>query len=196
MKRFIILAAALLCAVAANAQQLKTAQGITIETEPEPKPKKTLVPTERGFEQSVEVGGFYTTDDWFFIGAKYIAGYRFNKTLFVGGGTGFEFEVWDGIATIPVFANAKAYIGNWRLTPFIGLSIGGRIDLTNDLPNDHGYTIKPFGIYCDPHIGVEYTIKRYAFNLKLGWSLVNYIDYYDGETGTESGPSLNIGEKF
>ena len=191
MKRFIILVAALLCAVTANAQQLKTAQGITIETEPEPKPKKTLSPTERGFEQSVEVGGFYT--DWFFIGAKYIAGYRFNKTLFVGGGTGFEFAVWDGIATIPVFANAKAYIGNWRLTPFIGLSIGGRIHLTNDYL---GYTIKPFGIYCDPHIGVEYRIKRYALNLKLGWSLVNTIDYVDGETGTESGPSLNIGVKF
>ena len=190
MKRFIILAAVLLCAVTANAQQLKTAQGITIETEPEPKSKKTFAPIERGFEQSVEVGGFYT--DWFFIGAKYIAGYRFNKTLFVGGGTGFEFEVWDGIATIPVFANAKAYIGNWRLTPFIGLSIGGRIDLTND----SGYTIKPFGIYCDPHIGVEYRIKRYALNLKLGWSLVNYIDYCDGATGTESGPSLNIGVKF
>ena len=194
MKRFIILAAALLCAVTANAQQLKTAQGITIETyepKPEPKSKKNLAPTERGFEQSVEVGGFYT--DWFFIGAKYIAGYRFNKTLFVGGGTGFEFAVWDGIATIPVFANAKAYIGNWRLTPFIGLSIGGRIDLTNDYL---GYTIKPFGIYCDPHIGVEYRIKRYALNLKLGWSLVNTIDYFDGETGTESGPSLNIGVKF
>ena len=194
MKRFIILAAALLCAITTNAQQLKTAQGITIETyepKPEPKPKKTLAPTERGFEQYVEVGGFYT--DWFFIGAKYIAGYRFNKTLFVGGGTGFEFAVWDGIATIPVFANAKAYIGNWRLTPFIGLSIGGRIHLTNDYL---GYTIKPFGIYCDPHIGVEYRIKRYALNLKLGWSLVNTIDYVDGETGTESGPSLNIGVKF
>ena len=130
MKRFIILAAALLCAVAANAQQLKTAQGITIETEPEPKPKKTLVPTERGFEQSVEVN-IGSDADYLIVGANYTAGYRFNNYIFAGGGAGLNFWSENGSAIIPVYANVRGYFMKTRLKPFASLSIGTDIIMYN-----------------------------------------------------------------
>ena len=136
MKRFIILAAALLCAVTANAQQLKTAQGITIETyepKPEPKPKKpkkTLSPTERGFEQSVEVN-IGSDADYLIVGANYTAGYRFNNYIFAGGGTGLNFWSDNGSAIIPVYANVRGYFMKTRLKPFASLSIGTDIIMYN-----------------------------------------------------------------
>ena len=167
MKRFIILAAALLCAVAANAQQLKTAQGITIETEPEPKTKKTLVPTERGFEQSVEVsvnpGDPYSE---IFASAEYIAGYRFNNYLFLGGGTGLELLHYYSLA-MPIYANARLYLlpkSRWQ--PFVSLSLGAIVPIANDGREQHN-GIQP---HINPSVGVNYRINnKYSCYLNLGY---------------------------
>ena len=169
MKRFIILAAVLLCAVAANAQQLKTAQGITIETEPEPKPKKTLSPTERGFEQSVEVGGHLCLDyiSDFLVSAEYIAGYRFNNYLFLGGGTGLELLLNYNSLAMPIYANARLYLlpkSRWQ--PFVSLSLGAlvRIAEGDNLSYDD---IQP---HINPSIGVNYRINsKYSCYLNLGY---------------------------
>ena len=168
MKRFIILAAALLCAVAANAQQLKTAQGITIETEPEPKPKKTLAPTERGFEQSVEVsvnpGDPYSE---IFASAEYIAGYRFNSYLFLGGGTGLELLLNHNSLAMPIYANARLYLlpkSRWQ--PFVSLSLGAIVPIANDGREQHN-GIQP---HINPSVGVNYRINnKYSCYLNLGY---------------------------
>ena len=58
MKKIIFIAIAGLLAVTATAQQLKSAQGITtITTIEKPKKEKKIFPIEKGFEQSVELGG-------------------------------------------------------------------------------------------------------------------------------------------
>jgi len=184
MKRFIILAAALLCAVAANAQQLKTAQGITIETyepKPEPKPKKTLTHTGRGFEQSVEVG-VHLGDPYseIFASAEYIAGYRFNNYLFLGGGTGLEWFIGEDLA-IPIYANARLYLlpkSRWQ--PFVSLSLGALVPLA---VGSVFYRYDGTQLHINPTIGVNYRINnKYSCYLNLGymprWTYY-YNEYYD-----------------
>ena len=168
MKRFIILAAALLCAVAANAQQLKTAQGITIETEPEPKPKKPLAPTERGFEQSVEVS-VNPCDPYseIFASAEYIAGYRFNSYLFLGGGTGLELLLNHNSLAMPIYANARLYLlpkSRWQ--PFVSLSLGAIVPIANDGREQHDGIQR----HINPTVGVNYRINnKYSCYLNLGY---------------------------
>lgn len=179
MKRFIILAAALLCAVATNAQQLKTAQGITFETEPEPKPKKTLVPTERGFEQSVEVGVSPALDYGdVFLNLEYIAGYRFNNYLFLGGGTGLELLLNYNSLAIPIYANARLYLlpkSRWQ--PFISLSLGAIVPIAAS-GSEYHRGIQP---HINPTVGVNYRINsKYSCYINLGymprWTI--YESYY------------------
>ena len=183
MKRFIILAAALLCAVATNAQQLKTAQGITIETyepKPEPKPKKpkkTFASIERGFEQSVEVetapGLGYGN---LFVSAEYIAGYRFNNYLFLGGGTGLEWYINGGDCAIPIYANARLYLlpkSRWQ--PFISLSLG----VLAPIADSDGECYDGTQLHINPTIGVNYRINnKYSCYLNLGY-MPRWLYYYN-----------------
>ena len=187
MKRFIILAAALLCAVTTNAQQLKTAQGITIETyepKPEPKPKKpkkTFAPIERGFEQSVEVGASPALDDdEVFLNLEYIAGYRFNSYLFLGGGTGVELLLKHNSLAIPIYANARLYLlpkSRWQ--PFISLSLGAIVPIVASGIEYHN-GIQP---HINPTVGVNYRINsKYSCYLNLGymprWTIHEYRSSY------------------
>lgn len=198
MKRFIILAAALLCAVAVNAQQLKTAQGITIETyepkpEPEPrikKPKKTFAPIERGFEQSVEVGVSpavaYT--ECVYMNLEYIAGYRFNKNLFIGGGAGLDLKVCtsDSSLAIPIYAHARAYsrqFGRWQ--PYFGISVGTAIGLTSydgDGYYDYYDYYHPIvGLQLNPTLGCSFRINNsLSCYCSIGWMMKSMNQYYNG----------------
>ena len=181
MKRFIILAAVLLCAVAANAQQLKTAQGITIETyepKPEPKPKKpkkTLTHTGRGFEQSVEVGVSPDLDMDAFLNLEYIAGYRFNDYIFTGGGTGLEWYMNGGALAMPIYANARIFLlpkSRWQ--PFISLSLGAIVPIAAS-----GSKYQP---HINPTVGVNYRINnKYSCYINLGYMpRWTYCDSYYG----------------
>ncbi|MBQ7310846.1 MAG: hypothetical protein IJW88_04885 [Alistipes sp.] len=197
MKRFIILAAALLCAVATNAQQLKTAQGITIESEPEPKPKKTLTHTGRGFEQSVEVGVHSELLYDAIISGEYIAGYRFNNYLFLGGGTGLEWYINGGDCAIPIYANARLYLlpkSRWQ--PFVSLSLGALVPIAKG--SDSGYYRKHYDgtqLHINPTIGVNYRINsKYSCYLNLGYMprwLYHYY-HYNGYKYTSDRDCLTI----
>ena len=189
MKRFIILAAALLCAVTTNAQQLKTAQGITIETyepKPEPKPKKpkkTLSPTERGFEQSVEVGvSPNLAEGQVFLNLEYIAGYRFNNYLFLGGGTGLEWYMSGEDLAIPIYANARLYLlpkSRWQ--PFVSLSLGALVPITEDDGIRYDYNYDGTQLHINPTIGVNYRINnKYSCYLNLGYMPRRTYYYYNG----------------
>ncbi len=184
MKRFVILAAALLCAITTNAQQLKTAQGITIETyepipEPEPKPEKTLAPIERGFEQSVEVGVNPTTDDeYYFLNLEYIAGYRFNNYLFLGGGTGLELLLKYYPLAMPIYANARLYLrpkSRWQ--PFFSLSLGALIPIAID----DILCCEDIQPHINPTVGVNCRINsKYSCYINLGYMprwTTNYNQY-------------------
>jgi len=176
MKKIIFLAIASLLAVTATAQQLKTAQGITtittIEKPKKPKePKKTLAPIERGFEQSVEVGVSPVLDDGeYFLNLEYIAGYRFNNYLFLGGGTGLEWYINGGALAIPIYANARIYLlpkSRWQ--PFVSLSLGALVPTEEDgIRYDYNYDGTQ--LHINPTIGVNYRISnKYSCYLNLGY---------------------------
>ena len=163
MKKIIFIAIAGLFAISATAQQLKTAQGITtITTIEKPKKEWKAVPIEKGFEQSVELGVSPALgDDLCFLSAEYIAGYRFNDILFVGGGTGFDWEVDEGSLAMPIFANIRAYaMPKSRWQPVFGLSAG--VVFKVDGVDDDRYTTEhsPIGIHLNPTIGVNYRINQ------------------------------------
>ncbi|MBE6193037.1 MAG: hypothetical protein E7139_03775 [Rikenellaceae bacterium] len=180
MKKIIFLAIASLLAVTATAQQLKTAQGITtittIEKPKKPKePKKTLAPIERGFEQSVEVGVNnnleWNGDD--FLSAEYIAGYRFNDILFIGGGTGLESFLQDHTLAISIYANARLYLlSKSRWQPFISLSLGGSVRIAE---GDY-YRYNDIQPHINPTVGINYRINsKYSCYLNLGY-IPRWID--------------------
>ncbi len=184
MRKLVLVVAACLLATTAFAQQLKTAQGITIETytpAPEPEPKKIL-PIEKGFEQSVELGaGPALDDDLCFLSAEYIAGYRFNDIFFVGGGTGIDWEVSEGSLAIPLYATTRAYIlpkSRWQ--PFFGLSLGTVFRVSEF--DDWGYNHKDVGLHLNPSIGVNYRInQKYSCYCAVGYMyrdmVYSYGDY-------------------
>ena len=167
MKKIIFLAIVSLLAVTATAQQLKTAQGITTITtiEKPKKPKKTLAPIEQGFEQSVEVS--VNPGDEIFASAEYIAGYRFNSYLFLGGGTGLELLLNYNSLAMPIYANARLYLlpkSRWQ--PFISLSLGAIVPIANDGSEQHN-GIQP---HINPSVGVNYRINnKYSCYINLGY---------------------------
>ena len=184
MKKIILLAIASLLAVTATAQQLKTAQGLTtITTIEEPKkpkkPKKTLAPIERGFEQSVEVGVNPTTDDeYYFLNLEYIAGYRFNNYLFLGGGTGLESLLKYYPLAMPIYANARLYLrpkSRWQ--PFFSLSLGALIPIAI---NDR-LCCEDIQPHINPTVGVNCRINsKYSCYINLGYMprwTTNYNQY-------------------
>lgn len=182
MKKLVLVVAACLLASTAFAQQLKTAQGITIETytpTPEPEPKKIL-PIEKGFEQSVELGASTDFDGEWIPSAEYIAGYRLTKNIFVGGGTGIEWlKYWSGRSVaMPLYATIRAYtMSQSRWQPVFGLSVGAvfRIHKINR-EAAHPY----IGLHLNPTIGVNYRItQKYSCYCTLGYipRELNY-DFY------------------
>lgn len=195
MKKIIFLAIASLLAVTATAQQLKTAQGITtittIEKPKKPKePKKTLAPIERGFEQSVEVGvsPAVTYTGCVYMNLEYIAGYRFNKNLFIGGGSGLDLKVCasDNSLAIPIYAHARAYsrqFGRWQ--PYFGISVGTAIGLTSydgDGYYDYYDYYHPIvGLQLNPTLGCSFRINNsLSCYCSIGWMMKSMNQYYNG----------------
>ena len=160
MKKLVLVVAACLLASTAFAQQLKTAQGITIETytpAPEPEPEPGLPKASflgkifakdqyTGFEQSVELCFVPELDDIFLmIDLHYMAGYRFNNYLRASGGVSFGIDTNSGLY-LALYANIRGYFTKSRLKPFIDISVGPDIFCG--------------GVYLNPNIGADFRINN------------------------------------
>lgn len=115
--------------------------------------RKKLKPVEPGYQSTVGVSFAYVTNSEFGGGPllfEYIGGYRFNNTVFLGGGVGLGFSVSrpcighvshefqyyygeDELCTAPIvgsgfayrlFVNGRFYLSKTRLQPFLGAAIG------------------------------------------------------------------------
>lgn len=101
MKKIVLLlAACLFCsAQIAEAQLIRSSQTVITKTKKEKvkKEKKVLAPVKAGLQQefSVEAGAGGDMD--LAYGANYTIGYRFNNTLFIGGGFGLGHGEADNI---------------------------------------------------------------------------------------------------
>lgn len=211
MKRVLFIAVACLLAASVSAQQLKTAQGITIETyTPAPEPKqpkeKKSFETKRGFEQHATVNtDVIFTDFGFAIGGTYTAGYRFNDYIFLGGGTGFGyysytwtypsggFESYYG-GVIPIYAKFRSYFTKTRWKPFFDVTFGMDLLLQTyhrnfGFNNDYHEVSETYPtINFNPAFGLSCQInKKLEIFLSAGYRLFDYENH---------GLSLNLGVAF
>ena len=86
MKKNILLCLLLLLSYVAEAQMVSTSTLIVT--------KEKFPTVERGYESMAEVSPTLSIDtDSFYLDLNYIGGYRFNNTLFLGVGTGVNFNI-------------------------------------------------------------------------------------------------------
>ena len=159
--------------------------------------KMQLKEPQKGFQQSVELSLFnYTKKQGFILpsGIDYIAGYRFNDYVYLGGGAGvglfmmpilpkFEYHnlYMDGAdvnVDISLHANFRVYLTKTRVQPFIDLSIGGKFPIPSkrelgfEFYNYNGsieYSIA--GVLLQSGFGVNYRInKKVGVYAKLNYN--------------------------
>lgn len=165
---------------------------------PKPYPVRTGLQQEVNLNYSF-VDGFWHKYDMSSGLVDYVIGWRFNNWFFLGAGTGlhihdcgfagesFDFDgykyvvgnfYWDFfkpgkyVAEIPLYLQAKVYMMNSRVKPFMLTSLGGRFDLCKVPDNGVLFNIGP---------GVEFNInERYAVNLSFLYELkgMNGVDDY------------------
>ena len=107
------------------------------------------------------------------LSVEYLGGYRFNNTFFVGAGTGilFHFKGNRNLVNIPLYANAKAYIGKSRLQPYFSLSVGGNFSTKRTYVGIFEVGTSQF--FVTPGIGLDVRFKSgSAISLQAGLQLI------------------------
>ncbi len=189
MKKFVLLLAVALFGMTsvAEAQLIRSSRTVITKTKKE---KKELTPVKAGMQQevSLEAGGL--VECWnAILGVNYTIGYRFNNTLFLGGGIGGGYNDSRSDLYAQAFADVRAYLTKTRVQPFFDLSAGYCMLEENlygdsEVTADGGLMIAPqFGINCrlSNRIGLNFGI---GVNLLIG----DYADDYY--------PRLKIGLSF
>ena len=117
-------------------------------------------------------------------------GYQFNPYFFLGAGIGVDCHFGWETVFMPIFANARAYFIDGKISPFLDAKIGySPLDGT--------------GFYFSPSVGVSFgTSRKCAVNLSIGYNLqrteVYYYGYYYSFYAYESmhGLSFKLGIEF
>lgn len=192
MKKNIILCLLLLLSYVAEAQMVSTSTLIVT--------KEKFPAVERGYESMAEVSPTLSIDsDSFYLDLNYIGGYRFNNTLFLGVGTGVNFNIPIGSSDleymnkicVPLYAHARVYILKGRLSPFVSLSLGARLSTKRSFaPEYEKYSTNNFLI--NPRIGVNYRFTpKQSVYLSLGYEPIKYVsDFSVYPTIDENSPDL------
>lgn len=133
-------------------------------------------------------------DTEIFTGISTSHGYQFNDWLYVGCGTGFEYNLdWKAYENehnenarfiIPVFAEGRIDAKWGRFTPYFSARLGANVA-------NHG------GVYFSPMVGYRFNWgRRSAINLGLGMTLFGYRSGYPDLImqpggGLIEGPTIN-----
>ena len=125
------------------------------------------------------------------IGINYIAGYRINNLLYVGGGTGVNINLGAGpsvrgiakpysgtnvlnpcLVSVPVFAYFRANFLNRRCSPFFALAAGGDFSGKQTLHLDLcDVKYNTTGIFFNPQLGVNFrTSTKTSLYLATGFN--------------------------
>lgn len=86
------------------------------------------------FQQIVEASVIVGCTD---LEGSYTAGYRFNNSVFLGGGAGYNYCEDCEMSSVNVFAHAVFYLSNRRVSPMIGLKGGIIRSLTDSIQGDN-----------------------------------------------------------
>lgn len=136
---------------------------------------QNLEPVRARFQQTVELSAECMLGN---LGVGYIAGYRFNPSLFLGVGAGVNYSFGSNDnaqlmttdetllpmhkLNVPIYLNLKAYfLKNTRCTPFLSLAAGGRLSTdgtANLVMGEARYNT--CGIIANAAIGAEYRLSQ------------------------------------
>ncbi len=139
------------------------------------KTKGSSNPRTKGYRGWIETGGAVGLGDYgdgvFAFSTSH--GYQFNPYFFLGAGIGVDYHFdWETVF-MPIYANARCYFLNNKISPFFDAKIG--------------YSpIDGSGLYFSPSLGVSVGVsKKCALNLLIGYNLQqtkmeSYYGYYYG----------------
>lgn len=158
---------------------------------------------QRGYSAIAELNmgiGYDTFADKASFGIQVINGYQVNPNFFAGLGIGLNQHI-SGAAFAPVFLDLRVNFLRQRVSPFIDLSGGWAVGLTDE---DEG------GVYGNPSLGVKFFVSRKtALQLSIGfryqegtervetWNVYNgtISDHYDRQFGRNAA-TLKFGVTF
>lgn len=218
MKRIFILFVLCLIPLMAEAQLVKSST-MTVTKVQKVNEKKKLEPVQPRFQQSVEFSSTMLNECY--ISTKYIAGYRFNNWIFLGGGTGFTFNlspnngshdhyysnayesISDKAVNIPLFVHLRAYFTRSRVNPYIGLSTGGLLstkgqqrcyDSAGLVVDEHEkvYEFSNCRGMIEPSFGINIRLKR-KLDLYLAFSALTTFEPYCVRNSYEDNPTVTHG---
>ena len=121
------------------------------------------------------------------LGISYVAGYSFNNQIFLGAGTGVDFNFNGGpsyrtiiyktqkplspsLISVPVFAYFKANFINKRISPYFAIAAGGRFSTSQTLHLDLcEVKYSNNSIFTNPQLGVNFrTTTDTSLSLAIG----------------------------
>lgn len=144
--------------------------------------RKTIVENIVGWHHStyLTISGAGRYIEYPSLSVEYLGGYRFNNTFFVGAGTGilFHFKGNRNLVNIPLYANAKAYIGKSCLQPYFSLSMGGNFSTKRTY--DDVFEVGTSQFFVTPGIGLDVRFKSgSAISIQAGLQLITTpTDYW------------------
>ena len=118
------------------------------------------------------------------IGFHYSVGYRMNKWLNFGAGTGFEFYNFDRKTVfVPIYAEVRGEFTNWRVAPFYQVELG----MGFKVPVEYDYfDNKPKGVYFRPQIGWKFKRNNnFASTIGFGYQLQTSTEKLDNSWGDD-----------
>ena len=135
------------------------------------------------------LNGSTSLNNQFGYSLTHTIGYRFNRLVGVGIGGGIEnYEDGEGKRVVPIYAEARGFLFDKKITPYYSIRAGYGIGLTND---EFGIREAGGGVHLNPEIG--YRLGGHdAVNLFIGIGLkvqdaeFTYRNPWDGSRTTEN----------
>ncbi len=156
---------------------------------------------KRGYEKTLEAGysigyGYLSNNTFNF---HMVNGYRWDRYLFLGVGTGFSYsnlfyglsgrytdlKQRDDALMIPLYGQVKINFGTATISPYLSMNVGYMFDVTRE-EGDAG------GLLWQPNAGISYRVdedKRVFFQLgfnmhRYHYDIHPYETYYSGSYTT------------
>jgi hypothetical protein len=139
---------------------------------------------EKGWYQNTS--GFINTSFNGGAGIHHVMGYRFNRMLGIGLGTGVETHDFSSVRNIiPIYAEARGFLLPKKITPYYALKIGYGIALKErQFFDEGGSESAKGGFHFSPELGVRFGAGDVSYYLGLEYKIQNasyrHQDFFGG----------------
>ncbi len=115
--------------------------------------------------------GFINVSNMGGVGIHHAMGYRINRMLGVGLGSGIETHDFNRVRNIiPVYAEARGFFFPKKITPYYAIKLGYGFALRNEIS---GTTDASGGIHFSPELGVRFGSGDVSYYLGLEYKIQN-----------------------